>query len=247
MPTLPPMPSPGAMFEGYCRTKAAAIYSELRGEIISLKRRPGDTLTPKRIAKAYGVSLMPVREAMWKLETDGLITSVVARGTVVARIPLNTLPTAFEARKVLEQKAVRTAAERATSADIARLRLSLELQREAIQDGDDDAFFRADEDFHALITQVSGYPAFWPVVQKTRMQIDRCLRLARSEHKKTKTFLAGHEAIVGAIAACDPDKAVRALAGHFGGIKSGVQEAISRNPDCFDGEDNHLALRCGWP
>src|SRR5271168_2947084 len=116
--------STGGMCHGRPRTATAAarIYADLRSELVSLQRRPGEAVSEAEIALAYGVSRTPVREAILKLSDDGLIDIFPQSGSFVSRIPLGALPEAIIIRKALEETTARLAAERATSSQILTLR-----------------------------------------------------------------------------------------------------------------------------
>ena len=69
-------------------TAAARIYADLRSELMSLQRRPGEAISEAEIALAHGVSRTPVREAILKLSDDGLVEIFPQSGIFVSRIPL---------------------------------------------------------------------------------------------------------------------------------------------------------------
>ena len=83
-------------------TAAARIYSDLRAEMVSLQRRPGEPISEAEIALSYGVSRTPVREAILKLSDEGLVEIFPQSGIFVSRIPLAALPEAIIIRKALE-------------------------------------------------------------------------------------------------------------------------------------------------
>src|SRR5690349_15488556 len=123
---------------------STVVYRVLRQEIMSLARKPGEPIVEKDIAVAQGVSRTPVREALLRLTSEGLVDTIAKSGTFVARIPVTALPEAIVVRKALEQVTVRAAAERARRSDIALLRVTLEQQREAEAAGNRLAFHQAD-------------------------------------------------------------------------------------------------------
>src|SRR5713101_6842168 len=139
-------------------TASSKIYSDLRAELVSLQRRPGEVISEAEIALSYGVSRTPVREAILKLSDEGLVEIFPQSGIFVSRIPVAALPETIIIRKALEETTARLAAERATASQILALRSILERQREANAAGDADTFHRADETFHATIAEVAGYP-----------------------------------------------------------------------------------------
>nr|WP_245986788.1 GntR family transcriptional regulator [Azospirillum thermophilum] len=214
-------------------TAAASIYRDLRTEILSLQRKPGEAIVEKQIAESYGVSRTPVREAVLKLADEGLIEIFPQSGTIVSRIPVATLPEAIAIRRVLEEATVRYAAERATRSQIARLRACLEEQRERETAGDREGFHQADEAFHALLAEVSGYPGFWPVIQQVKVQVDRFRRLTLPVPGRMGKVVLEHEAIVEAVAAHDPEEAARALNIHLDDLQTAIVDAQEANPLYF--------------
>ena len=156
---------------------ASTIYAELRDQLVSMTRRPGQPLVEKEIAATYGVSRTPVREAVLRLADEGLIDIFPQSGTFVSRIPIGALPEAMVIRRTLEETSARLAAERATPAQMAEIEAILKRQREVSARGDQDAFHHADEAFHAAIAEAAGLPRLWTLVQHVKVQVDRVRRL----------------------------------------------------------------------
>src|ERR1700761_144438 len=75
-------------------TAAARIYADLRAEMVSLARRPGEAISEGEIASYYGVSRTPVREAILKLSDEGLVEIFPQSGINFSRIPITALPEA---------------------------------------------------------------------------------------------------------------------------------------------------------
>jgi GntR family transcriptional regulator, rspAB operon transcriptional repressor len=211
----------------------ASIYRDLRGDIVSLRRRPGEPIIENQIAQTYGVSRTPVREAMLKLSDEGLIEVFPQSGTFVSRIPLAALPEAIAIRMALEEATVRLAAERATRSQVARLRVCLEVQREREAAGDYEGFHQSDEEFHALLAEIAGYPGFWTVVQQVKVQVDRYRRLTLPVRGRMGLVIEEHEAVLDAIADHDPKRAVQALVAHLNDLQVTIAEAQKANPLYF--------------
>src|SRR3979490_871145 len=187
-------------------TAAARIYSDLRAEMVSLRRRPGEAISEAEIALSYGVSRTPVREAILKLSDEGLVEIFPQSGIFVARIPLTALPEAIIIRKALEETTARLAAERATSSQILTLRSVLERQREASAAGDIETFHQADELFHATVAEVAGYPGIWKFIQQVKVHVDRYRRLTLPQLGRIPKVISEHEAVLTAIEARDPER-----------------------------------------
>jgi len=129
-------------------------------------------------------------------------------------------------RKALEEGTVRYAASRATREDIRALYANLELQDRMRAAGDHEGFHQSDEAFHALLAEISGYPGFWTVIQQVKVQVDRCRRLTLPEPGRVAQVIAEHTAVVEAIAAHDPERAVKSMASHLDGLRMAV-DAVS--------------------
>ncbi|MBP2297167.1 GntR family transcriptional regulator [Azospirillum rugosum] len=216
-------------------TAASGIHRFLRDEIVSLRRRPGESIVEKQVAEAYGVSRTPVREALLKLADEGLVEVFPQSGTFVARIPVDALPEAGAIRKALELATVRRAAERATRSQIANLQACLVHQHEVELARDANAFHQADETFHAMLADVAGYPGFWTMVQQVKVQVDRCRRLTLPSPGRMGKVIAEHEAVVEAIAAHDPNRAILALDLHLDGLLVSIDDIRSAYPHFFSG------------
>src|SRR6201986_2969585 len=83
-------------------TASSMIYSDLRAQLLSLKRRPAEAISEAEIALSYGVSRTPVREAILKLSDEGLLEIFPQSGIYVSRIFVAALPEAIVIRKALE-------------------------------------------------------------------------------------------------------------------------------------------------
>jgi DNA-binding GntR family transcriptional regulator len=215
-------------------TAAARIYGDLRSELVSLRRRPGEAISEAEIALAYGVSRTPVREAILKLSDEGLVEIFPQSGIFVSRIPLAALPEAIIIRKALEETTARLAAEHASSSQILNLHSILERQREAEAVDDREAFHQADEMFHATIADVAKYPGIWTLIQQVKVHVDRYRRLTLPRLGRIGQVIAEHEAILRAIEAHDPAGARMAMEAHLERLLRDISATQSINPEFFD-------------
>src|SRR5690349_8956541 len=215
-------------------TAAAQIYSDLRAELVSLQRRPGEVISEAKIALSYGVSRTPVREAILKLSDEGLLEIFPQSGIIVSRIPIAALPESIIIRKALEETTARFAAERATPSQILTLHAIVQRQREADAAGDRAGFHQADEAFHATISEVAGYPGIWKWVQQVKVQVDRYRLLTLPQAGRMAQVIAEHEPILAAIEAHDPEKARAAMDRHIGRLLIDISATQHINPQYFD-------------
>ena len=215
-------------------TAASRIYSDLRTELVSLRRRPGEPISEAEIALSYGVSRTPVREAILKLSDEGLLEIFPQSGIFVSRIPLAALPEAIIIRKALEETTARLAAERATASQILVLHSILQRQREADAAGDGSAFHHADEMFHATIAEVAGHPGIWKLIQQVKVNVDRYRLLTLPQTGRIAQVIAEHEPILRAIEAHDPAGARIAMDIHLERLLGDIRTTQSINPEFFD-------------
>jgi GntR family transcriptional regulator, rspAB operon transcriptional repressor len=234
-PRAPNRAAPGRPWGGEFRSSGArsVIYAELRAQIISLERRPGDPILESQIASAHGISRTPVREAVLKLADEGLIEIFPQSGTFTARIPLASLPEAIVIRTALEQTSVQHAAQRATRSQTVAISAILERQREAQRAGDRNAFHLADDAFHAAIADASGYPGIWKLVQQVKVHVDRYRRLTLPQKGRMARVVAEHALILAGIKAADPAVAAAAMAAHLDGLAADIPDIQRLNPSYF--------------
>jgi len=222
----------------------ARIYADLRAELVSLERLPGEPISEAELAKSYGISRTPVREAVGRLADEGLIEIFPQSGTFAARISLTALPETIVIRKALEETSARLAAERARRSQIIALRAQLERQREASRAGDRSAFHQADEAFHGAIAEAAGYRGIWTLVEQVKVHVDRYRRLTLPQEGRMTRAIREHAAIAAAIEAGDGARAAQAMGIHLDGLLADIPNIRRLNPDYFvdDGRGRELPL-----
>jgi DNA-binding GntR family transcriptional regulator len=215
-------------------TASSRIHAELRADLVSLKRRPGEAISEAEIALVHGVSRTPVREAILKLSDEGLLDIFPQSGIFVSRIPLAALPEAIIIRKALEATTARFAATLASASQIIGLQAVLQRQREADAAGDRTAFHQADEAFHAAIAEVAGYPGIWTLILQVKVHVDRFRQLTLPQQGRMGQVIAEHEAILAAIESHDPAAAGMAMEKHLERLLGDISATQTVNPDYFD-------------
>ena len=215
-------------------TAASRIYADLRAELVSLARRPGEPISEGDIASSYGVSRTPVREAILKLSDEGLVEIFPQSGINVSRIPIAALPEAIVIRRALEETTVRLTAGLATPSQILALHSILERQREADAARDRDAFHQADELFHATIAEIAKYPGIWRLIQQVKVHVDRFRQLTLPQRGRMGTVIAEHERILAAIEAHDAEEAAIAMTKHIERLLGDIAGIKNLNPEFFD-------------
>jgi len=194
------------------------VYQGVRSDIVAMVVQPGDKLSENELARRFGVSRTPAREAMQRLADEGLVEIFPQSGTFVARIPYEDLPEAMVIRKSLEKTTAGMAATSATRSQVLNLASIIEQQREAAEAGLTSDFHRADELFHAKLAEISGYPGVWKLVLQVKTQVDRYRRLTLLLPHRMFTVIEQHESILAAIQRADPDAAGAAMVAHLDSV-----------------------------
>lgn len=119
---------------------ATDVHGDLRARILSLALPPGSQLSRSELQAAYGLSSTPVRDALLRLQEEGLVEIYPQSRTVVSRIDLGQAREAHFLRSSVERNIVRTLASNPPDALVRKLRHIVSLQEQYAQDGDLEAF-----------------------------------------------------------------------------------------------------------
>lgn len=226
-PASPPSPADDTV------SAARRVYLSLRQRIVDMSMLPGARIVERELAEELGISRTPVHEAVQRLAEEGLVEVIPRSGTFVARIPLEGLDEAMMVRNALESAIIEKAAARADAAGVAALRVILAEQGAAIAAQDFRAFHRSDELFHATLAELSGYPGVWPIILQAKTQVDRYRQLTLPLQGRMTGVLEEHNAVVDAIAAGDPVKAVQAMREHLDHVLPVLEITRKLRPEFF--------------
>ncbi|MFH1153197.1 MAG: GntR family transcriptional regulator [Pseudomonadota bacterium] len=137
-------------------TKADQIHDRIKQSILKGDIAPGEKLVISQLAERFNTSIIPVREALGRLEAEELITVVPHTGAYARQINLNALREMYPLRGILEGYAVRLAAERLTEEDFASLRRAIQQMDDAITAKDFVLMGELNTGFHMMIYRASG-------------------------------------------------------------------------------------------
>ncbi|MGE5507402.1 MAG: GntR family transcriptional regulator [Chitinophagales bacterium] len=189
------------------RTLQALVYQTLREAILEGRLAPGQKLVAGTLAKELGVSRMPVREALSRLQQDGLVTAVPHKEVVVADFSERDVGEIYNIRSVLEAYAARLFALGATPEQLTALKALLADQEAAVAQGDRDRFRVKDNEFHHLLFATCDNRQ---LAQLLTTLWDQCLyyrSLAATLCRDLHRSLEHHRQIVAALERQDPEAA----------------------------------------
>lgn len=191
-----------------------AIHDALRTDIIVLRLKPGTRVSENELARRFGTSRTPVREALLRLVEEGLVEVWPQRGTFITRISLSAVRRARFVREAMEVAILRQAAESGLSpATLARLDEAL-ADQEAARD-DAARFTLADDAFHRAFADGIDVGNVWSVLEREKVQFDRLRFLSLPNVTPVDTLIAQHKAMLAAVKVGDVAQAERATREHL--------------------------------
>lgn len=132
------------------------VFNTLRQEILTGKMKPGERLMEIHLANKLGVSRTPIREAIRKLELEGLVIMIPRRGAEVAQITWKSLKDVLEVRRALDVLAIELACERMSQEGIGSLYKACETFEAATRTQDTRKIAEADVALHDIIVASTG-------------------------------------------------------------------------------------------
>lgn len=213
---------------------APQLLRLLRDAIVRGELLPGTVVSEADIARRFGVSRQPVREAFIKLQEAGLLSIRPQRGTVVQRISVDAVFDARFVREAVEVAVVRACAELRPKGLDRRLGELIATQEEAACAADAPAFLRLDEAFHRAMAEGIGRSFAWTALESIKAQMDRVRFLSFEGATPLPELIRQHRAIARAIKAGNPDQAEAALRAHLREILASLPRIAEAHPDYFE-------------
>ncbi|MFF8429313.1 GntR family transcriptional regulator [Streptomyces sp. NPDC016566] len=204
------------------------VLATLRQDIIAGRLGPGERLVERELAERFGVSRVPVREAIRALVAEGFVLFESARRTVVRRLTPTDVKELFELREALEVYAAGLAAARVTPESLAELRELLAEAATATTEGDGEAITDINTRFHDRILAMAGNSLLISVMEP----VDGRLRWLTRQNEEWPQLLSEHRELYEAIASGDPDRARAHAIGHVrANYRSTVRHLFGTEPD----------------
>lgn len=195
--------------------RSEAVYGELREAILRGALPAGERLREEDLARRLRVSRTPLREAMGRLEAEGLAVALPRRGLAVAEVSPEHVMEIYLVREVLEGAASRLAARQVTSLQAAELESLLERMEEAAATDDTPAFGALNRRFHALVYQAARNRLIQRILGGLWDDLGRFGATTFVHPGRKKEAVAEHRAIVEAIVGGREDEAERAARAHL--------------------------------
>ncbi|MFV0358232.1 GntR family transcriptional regulator [Tropicimonas sp.] len=214
---------------------SSRIFDELRLRIISLDYPPGTLLSRPDLALEFDVSQTPVRDAIQRLEQEGLVRVYPQSRTLVTKIDVPQIHEAYFLRFALETEVVRKLAREGDLATVERAKPILQMQENIAGERSQIPLLQElDEIFHRTLFAGAGYIGLHALMRSRAGHLDRMRRLREPDAAKIAHILAGHVEILDAIAAGDEAAGAAAIRAHLGKTVANVEDLRAEHPDYFN-------------
>ena len=212
------------------------VFETLRDAIITQVLKPGERLMEIQLADEMGVSRTPVREAIRKLELEGLVVMVPRKGAYVAGVSMKDIHEVYEVRSALEMLAVTLAAERITEEELDALERQVlrESEEEDRQDGSDlDNIIYIDSSFHDIIYQAAHNQRLVQFVNILQEQLQRFRAASLARPGRSKTALEEHKQIVEALSDRNGELAARLAREHIENAENAMIASMEEKGELY--------------
>ena len=203
------------------------VFHALRKAILTGKLKPGERLMEIHLAKQLGVSRTPVREAIHKLELEGLATMIPRRGAQVAQISEKGLKDVLELRRALDVFCAQIACERMTPEEEKELRETCKAFEEATRTKDTTVIAKADVAFHDVIINSTRNERLITTINNLAEQIYRYRFEYIKDDSQHSRLIEEHRRLVDAILNKDPEKAGKAAGIHIDNQEQSILSQIN--------------------
>lgn len=205
------------------------VFNTLRQAILRGELKPGERLMEIQLANKLGVSRTPIREAIRKLELEGLVLMIPRKGAEVAEITEKSLRDVLEVRKALEELAVKLACDRMTKEQMVQLKEAAKEFQETLKTNDVTKYAEADVKFHDVIFMSTDNQRLIQLLNNFREQMYRF----RVEYLKRKAYhqvlLDEHEEIIRRIEQHQKNEAAKVVCAHIDNQVAAVIDTIRTN------------------
>ncbi len=198
--------------EAWSLSPLEQAYNYILEAVLSGELAPGMRIPTEAIAERLGISRMPVRDALRRLEGDGAVTIYANRGAVVAEYSKDDVIQLIEMRAVLEGLGARFALANMTPREMEEIR---HLQTRMDRSADDLGQWIVHHDaFHNYITSLSGRPLLTRQTKKIRLMLRPYFRKHHAQHQELEIPGHEHQKIIDVLASGDADDVEREVRNH---------------------------------
>lgn len=202
------------------------VFYTLRQSILTGELKPGERLMEIHLADKLGVSRTPVREAIRRLELEGLVTMFPRRGAEVAQITEKSMSDVLEVRRTLDALCAELACDRITKEGLAALKQACETFEQCVDTQDTKKIAQADVALHDIIVQATGNQRLIQMVNNLSEQMYRYRFEYIKDSRQHETLVKEHRIIYQSILDKDKDTAAAAAKTHIDNQRKAIMRQI---------------------
>lgn len=191
------------------------VFNTLRQAILTGELKPGERLMEIHLANRLGVSRTPIREAIRKLELEGLVTMIPRRGAEVAQITEKSMNDVLEVRRAVDALCVELACDRITEEELVELKKACDVFEQAVKTKDVKQIAQADVALHDIIVQATGNNRLIQLVNTLSEQMYRYRFEYIKDSSQHQNLVEEHRVIYQAIVDKDKETASKAAKVHI--------------------------------
>lgn len=210
------------------RTLAGAVVDRLREQILSNAYPAGTQLRQDALAASFGVSRIPVREALIQLEAEGLVRMIPHKGAVVTELTREEVNDVFDLRVLLETRLFRDSIEKLTDDDFDAIDAIQARFAAAIRDRDLARWGVLNQELHAALYARAELPQTSSVVAGLLQKSDRYTRVQLSSDSARRRAEREHAALIKLARARQLDEACERLAAHIQAVRADLLRLLER-------------------
>ena len=204
------------------------VFNTLRQAILRGEMEPGERLMEIQLAQKLGVSRTPIREAIRKLELEGLVIMIPRKGAEVAHITEKDMKDVLEVRSTLEELVVELAIKNVTDEKIEELKCANKVFESAIVSKDAVNIVEADVKFHDILYSMTNNARLIQIINNLREQMYR-YRLEYIKDRQTRnTLIQEHQEIIDSIEKKDIERAKKAILVHIDNQERTILENMDK-------------------
>lgn len=202
------------------------VFNTLRQAILTGELKPGERLMELHLADRLGVSRTPVREAIRRLELEGLVTMFPRRGAEVAQITEKSMNDVLEVRRTLDALCAELACDRITEDGLASLKQACDNFEQCVATKDAKKIAQADVALHDIIVEATGNQRLIQLVNNLSEQMYRYRFEYIKDSSQHETLVKEHRIIYQSIVDKDKDTAASAAKTHIDNQKKAIIRQI---------------------
>lgn len=202
------------------------VFNTLRQAILTGELKPGERLMEIHLANRLGVSRTPIREAIRKLELEGLVTMIPRRGAEVSQITEKSMSDVLEVRRALDALCVELACDRITEEELEQLKQACARFEQAVKTKDTKKIAQADVALHDIIVQATGNKRLVQLVNNLSEQMYRYRFEYIKDFSQHERLVEEHRIIYESIVKKDKETASKEAKLHIDNQKKAIIRQI---------------------